>query len=333
MSLGRSTEVHGEGHNTNVLRLISSLNQIVLSFYYFRGIAPIGNVQARGKALHEILTRSASRPPPACPTAALDPTSSDFYISVGAYSEDRQAAMSPQNECVQTIKEMMTEVVHEKNELVERLNAMHQRIAAEEDPVTKVRRKVEWAAEKERSVEALNKIVASLQRALEEEDKSAHGSTASLRSSTSTASRSHGASPQSLTQEHASSADRNQADFEATAAANIDPDFRCEASQEPGAAEPHRFHRRSPVPLHKLATWPRRRLPARLDKGDGGEPASSPASQAAKILRSFSLDASQLPQQVRKSVRNRARKFSSSFLRKVGWSPALQQIEWVWDCV
>jgi len=264
------------------------------------------------QALHQILTRSASRPPPAVLKAALDPTSSDFYISAGAYSEDKQAAMSPQNECVQTVKEMMAEVTHEKHQLVERLNAMHQRIAAEEDPVTKVRRKVEWVAEKERSVEALNKIVASLQRALEEEDISAHESTASLRSSASTASRSHGASPQSFTKEHASSADRNQADLEATVAAN---------------------GRSASVPLRKLATWPSRRLPARLDKDDGGEPASSPVSKAAEILRSLSMDVSQLPQQVRKSVTNRARKVSASILRKARWNPAVQGVEWVWDCV
>jgi len=221
--------------------------------------------------------------------------------------------MSPQNECVETVKEMMAEVAREKNELVERLNAMHQRIAAEEDPVIKVRRKVEWAAEKERSVEALNKIVASLQRALEEGDISAHGSTASPRSSASiAASRPHGASSQSFTKEHASAVNRNQS----TVAAHIDPDFSNE--------------RCSSAPLHTPATCHHRRLPARLDKDDGGEPACSPASKAADIFRSLS-SASQLPQQVRKSVRNRARRFSEGFLRQVGWNPALQESEWVCD--
>ena len=70
-----------------------------------------------------------------------------------------------------SVKEMVVEVICEKNALVGRLNAMHQQIAEEEDPVTKVRRKVEWTAEKERSVEALNQIVASLRRALVEEDR------------------------------------------------------------------------------------------------------------------------------------------------------------------
>ena len=199
--------------------------------------------------------------------------------------------MCPEHNCVETVKEMMTEVVREKNELVERLNAMHRRIAAEEDPVTKVRRKVEWAAEKERSVEALDKIVASLQRALQEDDRSTNRSIDSLRSSTHiTVSRSHGASSRSFTKEHASSVD--QGDFESTE----------------GAADPRdRQYRCSSAPLH------------------------TPASKASAILRSLSSGASQLPQQVRKSVRKRAQKFSASFLRKVGWCPALQQSERVWD--
>ena len=62
---------------------------------------------------------------------------------------------------------MVAEVEREKAELVERLNAMNEQIAAEVDPVTKVLRKVEWMEEKERSVAALNKIVASLHRVLE----------------------------------------------------------------------------------------------------------------------------------------------------------------------
>jgi len=72
---------------------------------------------------------------------------------------------------MESVKEMVVEVICEKNALVGRLNAMHQQIAEEKDPVTKVRRKVEWTAEKERSVEALNQIVASLRRALVEEEK------------------------------------------------------------------------------------------------------------------------------------------------------------------
>ena len=242
--------------------------------------------------------------------------------------------MPPQNACLETVKEIMVEVMREKNELVERLNAMHQRIVKEEDPVTKVRRKAEWAADKERSVEALNKIVASLQRALAENDRSTHGSTASRRIRASTASPSHGAPDQSFATGHASSADRSQADFQVTMVANIDSDF---SSQEAGAAEPRRVYRRrgsASVPLRKLATWPRRRLPARLDKNDGGASSpSSPVAKAAEVLRSLSLDASQLPQQMRKSVRNRARKFSAIILRKVGWNPVLQETQWVWDCV
>jgi hypothetical protein len=75
--------------------------------------------------------------------------------------------MAPQNECVERVKEMVAEVTREKADLVQRLNAMHQRIEQETDTVTKVLRKVEWMEEKERSVEALNKIVASLQLVLD----------------------------------------------------------------------------------------------------------------------------------------------------------------------
>ena len=54
---------------------------------------------------------------------------------------------------------MMTEeLFREKKELVQRLNAMQERIAAEIEPVAKVRRKVEWMEEKERCVELLNKV-------------------------------------------------------------------------------------------------------------------------------------------------------------------------------
>jgi len=223
--------------------------------------------------------------------------------------------MSPQNEFVEKVKEMMAEVTSGKNELVERLDAMHQQIAAEEDPVTKVRRKVEWAAEKERSLESSNKIVESLQCALEEEDRSTTGSTASIWSTSSVAaSHPDEAFSHSFAKEHASSADRIKADFESTAAANIEPDFS--------------FERCSSAPLHTPATCHHRRLLARLDQD--GEPASSPVSKAAEILRSLS-SASQLPQQVRKSLRNRARKFAASFFRKVGWNPALQEIKWAWD--
>jgi hypothetical protein len=250
--------------------------------------------------------------------------------------------MSPQHECVETVKEMAVEVMREKNALVGRLNAMHQRIVEEEDPVTKVRRKVEWAAEKERSVEALTTIVASLQRVLKEKDRSTHGSTASLRSSAS--STEHGASPPSFTNQHPSSVDRDQVDFEITVAANTDPDFSFEASQEVGAAKPRqKEHRASSVPLRefrrrgdddagraspaaylkaprtprrKLATSPQpstpiHRLPALLEK----EPATTPASKAAGVLRSLSREASQLPGQVRTRVMG----FSASVLRRVGW--------------
>ena len=226
-----------------------------------------------------------------------------------------QAAMSPQHECTETVKEIMAEVIREKNALVGRLDAMHQQIAEEEDPVTKVRRKVEWMAEKERSVEVLNKIVASLRCALEEEERTTHRSTASsLRgSATSAASRPHGASSPSYTIKHTSSLDRTQADIGMIVAANIDPDLGYEASQGVGAVENRRrANHCSSEPLPTTNTWP-------------------PTSKAAGVLRSLSSEASQLSEQVCKSLRNRARKVSASMLRRVGWNPALQESEWVWE--
>ncbi|KAJ1473074.1 hypothetical protein T484DRAFT_1913647 [Baffinella frigidus] len=71
------------------------------------------------------------------------------------------------DECVEMVKEMTAELFREQRELVARLNTLHERIEAERQPVSKVLRKVEWMEEKERSVEQLNKAVASLQGALE----------------------------------------------------------------------------------------------------------------------------------------------------------------------
>ena len=179
--------------------------------------------------------------------------------------------MSPQHQCMATVKEMTAEVMRETNALVGRLNAMHQGIVEEEDPVTKVRRKVEWTAEKERSVEALNRIVASLQRVLEKQDgmtemapaaRSTLGSTASREKTdtgnasgaSSVASHLPGASSQSVTDKHASSRDA----FEATTYQD--------SSYKAGAAEPREkkhWCRSSSLPPRALAVWP---LPARLDK-------------------------------------------------------------------
>jgi hypothetical protein len=240
--------------------------------------------------------------------------------------------MPPQNECVATVKEVMAEVMREKNALVGRLNAMHQRIAEEKDPVTKVRRKVEWAAEKERSVEALNEIVASLQSALAEEDSSTHGSTTSREDSDSgNVSRAFSAAPlspassQPFTNERASLGDA----FEMTMAKTSQ-----DLSYEAGAAGPRqRQHwsrsasfRSSSLSRLALSSWS---LPARLDKD---ESTSAPASsKAAGLVRRLSTEAALLPEQVRKSARKSAHRLSSSILRRVGWGPALQESGRVWD--
>ena len=84
--------------------------------------------------------------------------------------------MSLQSECVETAQEMVEEVMLEKNELVEHLNAMHQRIEGEKDLAVKALLKVECMDEKYRSIEALSKVVASLQRVLEEEEMIPPGS-------------------------------------------------------------------------------------------------------------------------------------------------------------
>ena len=63
-----------------------------------------------------------------------------------------------QDEGVETVKMLMAELCLEKDGLVARLNAMHERIEEEDNLVTKVLLKVQWMEEKERSVELLNKV-------------------------------------------------------------------------------------------------------------------------------------------------------------------------------
>jgi len=62
------------------------------------------------------------------------------------------------DECVETMKETTEELFHEQRELIERLNAIQDRIQAESHPVRKVLLKVQWMEEKERSVGLLNKV-------------------------------------------------------------------------------------------------------------------------------------------------------------------------------
>ncbi|KAJ1473628.1 hypothetical protein T484DRAFT_1972526 [Baffinella frigidus] len=247
-------------------------------------------------------------------------------------------AMFAHNECVETVKKVMAKVMHEKDALVARLNAMNKRIEEEKDLVAKVRLKVEWAEEKERSVKAMNTIVASLQRALAEDDmgetapaaRSTHGSTASREASdsgnvsnvsdaSSVVTRPHGASSQSFTHTRASLVDRNQADFERTIA-KIYQDLSLEAS-----------HRSSPVTPDAPSTSP---LPARLNRDDGGETVYTPASNNSsgtvrrlptEAARRLSTEAARLPQQVRKSLSKRVQRVSASMLQRVGWNPVLQE--------
>jgi hypothetical protein len=59
---------------------------------------------------------------------------------------------------VRRVKETTAELFREQRALVERLNAMNERIEAENHPVRKVLRKVKWMEEKDRSVELLGKV-------------------------------------------------------------------------------------------------------------------------------------------------------------------------------
>ncbi|KAJ1478801.1 hypothetical protein T484DRAFT_1749448 [Baffinella frigidus] len=75
-----------------------------------------------------------------------------------------------QQESVETVKELMAHLWREKNGLVQRLNAINERIESESKLVAKVRLKAEWMEEKERSVELLNKMTAAPQGVLDEAD-------------------------------------------------------------------------------------------------------------------------------------------------------------------
>ncbi|KAJ1479793.1 hypothetical protein T484DRAFT_1958003 [Baffinella frigidus] len=267
--------------------------------------------------------------------------------------------MSCQHEYVNTVKEMMAEVMREKKELVERLNEMHQGIEEEEDLLTKVLRKVEWMEEKERSVEALNRIVASLQDVLEEEDmngemapagrrggrsasQDGHDSTASREDSDTAASRHPRAFSQSFNT-RASALHCTQPDFELTLAKyqsdlgrteSTAANFIHAASEQAGAAEPrHKADRASSAPpLRKFATWPLLEHPARCDKADSGDTASTSASnKATELVRSLSASSKQLPRQVRNSLAKNVRRVSSSVLRTIGWHSALQVAAPAWE--
>ena len=62
------------------------------------------------------------------------------------------------DKCVEMVKGMTAELFREQRELVQRLNAMQKEIEVEKDAVRKVRRKIEWLAERDRAVDLLNKV-------------------------------------------------------------------------------------------------------------------------------------------------------------------------------
>jgi len=230
------------------------------------------------------------------------------------------ATHSGSNECVATVKEMMADAMRETNALVGRLNAMHAQIEEEEEPVTKVRRKVAWAAERDHSVEALSKIVASLQRALGEEERNTHGrsgSSASRRTSSA------GWSP-------AGAVTRSRYFSTSSTSTSLDELGRNSATSLAGLDAPRTWkgYRSSTAPPLALAAWPHRRLPPGSPLA---EAAPSPSS-LSRMLRRISSEASLFPQQVRRSLKKSACSFanvqwfrggfSASVLRRVGWNPS-----------
>jgi len=74
------------------------------------------------------------------------------------WNQQKRGAMC-QPDCVATVKELMAELCCAKNQLVERLNVINDQIKKETDPLSKeLLIKVEWMAEKKRSVEPLQKV-------------------------------------------------------------------------------------------------------------------------------------------------------------------------------
>ncbi|KAJ1468044.1 hypothetical protein T484DRAFT_1856729, partial [Baffinella frigidus] len=63
-----------------------------------------------------------------------------------------------QDESVGEVKEMLAELVREKQLLVERLNDLQSHIALDQNLLSRVMRKAEWMEEKDRTVERLSKV-------------------------------------------------------------------------------------------------------------------------------------------------------------------------------
>lgn len=70
----------------------------------------------------------------------------------------RRGMCQDEDECVETVTEIMEELFREKTEMKERLHAMQERIGEEENVVAKWRRWVERVKEKERSIQLLKTV-------------------------------------------------------------------------------------------------------------------------------------------------------------------------------
>jgi len=203
--------------------------------------------------------------------------------------------MSLQSECVETAQEMVEEVMLEKKELVEHLNAMHQRIEGEKDLAVKALLKVECMDEKYRSIEALSKVVASLQRVLEEEEMIPPGS-------------------------------GKRGDLARQNSDSAAPAPLCEHATWPLREHPARLGRDARAasePLH-ISTSPSSNKAAALARSLS-EPTRSWRRASTELARSLSESSKQLPTQVRRTLAKRARRVSSSVLRTIGWSPAFPE--------
>ncbi|KAJ1467801.1 hypothetical protein T484DRAFT_3630686 [Baffinella frigidus] len=75
------------------------------------------------------------------------------------------------DESVEAVKEMLAELVREKELLVARLNDLHKHIEGDQNLTSRVLRQAEWMDEKDRTVARLSKVAASLWDLLEDDPR------------------------------------------------------------------------------------------------------------------------------------------------------------------
>ncbi|KAJ1470029.1 hypothetical protein T484DRAFT_1981017 [Baffinella frigidus] len=87
------------------------------------------------------------------------------------------------DESVGAVKEMLAELVREKELLVARLNDLHKHIEGDQNLTSRVLRQAEWMDEKDRTVARLSKVAASLWDLLEDDPRGGMAGEPSLGSS------------------------------------------------------------------------------------------------------------------------------------------------------